>query len=144
MDSSLLEGISLFAGLSGDERAELARLMVVRAYDAHQPLFWVGDEGNEFFVVASGRIAITCPDQSGKAIHLATLSRGDFLGEISLLDGGPRTATARAQGDTQLLVLDRASFHQFLRLSPSSAIHIMTVLGKRHRETVEKLRGIRD
>jgi CRP/FNR family cyclic AMP-dependent transcriptional regulator len=144
MDANLLEGISLFAGLSSEEREELARLMTVREHRAHEALFWIGDAGEEFFVVESGRVSITCPDQSGKDIHLASLGRGDFLGEISLLDGGPRSATARAQTDARLLVLDRAAFHEFIGHCPSAAIHIMTVLGKRHRETVEKLRGIRD
>src|SRR4051812_6105525 len=144
MDQSLLRDISLFAELSGEERTELARVMSVRAYAPHEALFWVGDAGDEFFVVESGRVSISCPDQSGKDIHLATLARGDFLGEISLLDGGPRTATARAISDVRLLVLDRTAFHGFLRRYPTCAIHVMTVLGKRHRDTVEKLRGIRD
>lgn len=144
MDSNLLSGISLFTGLAGEEREELARLMVVREHGPQESLFWVGDAGDEFFVIESGRISITCPDQSGKDIHLASLGRGDFLGEISLLDGGPRTATARAQTQSRLLVLDRQAFHAFLRRCPSAAIQIMTVLGKRHRETVEKLRGIRN
>jgi len=144
MHDNLLDGIPLFAGLSDDERRGLARRLAVRDVAAGETLFWIGDAGEEFFVVRRGQVAITYPDGDGKEVTLAVLGPGDFLGEVSLLDGGPRTATARGQTDASLLGLDRDGFHTFVRDCPSASLHILTVLGRRQRETVDKLRGIRN
>src|SRR6266478_9740297 len=145
MNHTLLEGIPLLAGLGATELAELALVLKRRDFAPHEPLFWIGDAGSDFYIIREGHVCISCPDQSGKEIPLATLATGDFLGEISLLDGGPRTATARAaSAGTTVLVLGREDFQQFIRLCPSAAVHVMTILGRRQRNTVERLRGIRN
>jgi len=144
MQPHLLKSIPLFANLSDREREELARLVVLRQLPAREALFWIGDPGDEFFIVLSGRVEISYPDDAGREVVLAVLKPGDFLGEISLLDGGPRTATARARDDITLLCLQREAFHTFVRSSPAAALQIMTVLGRRQRDTVDRLRGIRN
>lgn len=144
MHQSLLEDIPMFAGLTGDETWDLARRITQRDVPAGTVLFWVGEIGKEFFVIKTGEVAITCPDGDGKEFTLAALGPGDFFGEISLLDGGPRTATARTTADTSLLCLERDAFLKFISETPSAAIHVMNVLGKRQRESVDKLRGIRN
>src|SRR5258708_5349885 len=96
MDHNSLHRIPLLAVLSAPELAQLACVLKRREFAPHEPLFWVGDAGADFYIIHAGSIAISCPDQNGKDIPLAFLGAGDFLGEISLLDGGPRTATARA------------------------------------------------
>src|SRR6185437_12718165 len=140
----LLEGIPLFAALSGDEKGDLARRLRVRELAAGETLFWMGDEGDDFYVISSGSIAIVYADDDGKEVTLAVLGAGDFLGEVSLLDGGRRTATARAQSAASLLCLGREAFAEFLRESPSAALHVIKVLGRRQRESLDKLRGIRN
>ena len=144
MHAKLLDGIPLFAGLSPDERADLARRISVRELPAGEHLFWIGDPGDEFFVVRSGAVLITYPDGDGREVTLAGLRPGDFFGEISLLDGGPRSATARARDDSTLLCLSREAFYAFITQHPSAAIDIIKVLGKRQRESVDKLRGIKN
>lgn len=140
----LLEGIPLFSGLTGDEKWDLARRITVRDIPRGEHVFWIGEKGVDFFVIVSGRVLITYPDGDGKEITLAVLETGDFFGEISLLDGGPRTASARAASDCSLLRLDRDQFFKFIADYPSAAAHIMTALGRRQRETVDKLRGIKN
>ena len=144
MHVQLLDRIPMFAGLSGDEKWNLARLITVRELAAGQHVFWIGDTGDEFFVVASGKIEITYPDENGREMTLAVLGTGAFFGEVALLDGGTRTATARARTDVSLLCLGRDAFHKFVAECPSAAIHVMTAIGRRQRETVDKLRGIRN
>jgi uncharacterized membrane protein len=147
MQTHFFDDIPLFAGLSGDDRWQLARLVTVREVPAREVLFWVGDPGGpdtEFFVIHKGRVEITYPDESGRQITLAVLGPGDFFGEVSLLDGGPRTATARTQDDATLLSLGRQDFLDFLKTCPSAAIHLLEVLGRRERGSVDKLRGIRN
>ena len=144
MQVHFLDGIPLFAGLTTDEKAQLARRIRLRELPAREALFWIGDPGDEFFVIRSGVVLITYPDGDGKEVTLAALRAGDFFGEVSLLDGGPRTATARAQDDASLLCLDREAFESFIRDCPSAALHIIKILGKRQRETVDRLRGIKN
>jgi len=147
MQTGFFDEIPLFAGLSGDDRWQLARLVAVRDVAAREVLFWVGDAGGsdaEFFIIRRGRVQITYPDESGREVTLAVLGRGDFFGEVALLDGGPRTATARVQEDATLLCLNRQAFIGFLRGYPSAAIHLLEVLGRRERTSVDKLRGIRN
>src|SRR5436305_1704783 len=132
MSDTFLGGIPLFAGLGVEERADLAAALASQTFAAHAPLFWVGDEGADFYIVHRGTVTISCPDQGGKEITLATLGAGNFLGEISLLDGGPRTATARAgAGGATVLSLGREAFGQFIRRCPSAAVHMMAELGRR-------------
>jgi uncharacterized membrane protein len=139
-----LSKIPLFAGLSPDERADLGGLLKTRQYQAQAPVFWIGENGTEFYIVQEGAVTVSAPDEHGKEVQLARLGPGHFFGEISLLDGGPRTATIRAAGDTTLLCLTREQFHSFLRNHPSAAIHMLTILGQRQRDTNEKLRGVRN
>jgi CRP/FNR family cyclic AMP-dependent transcriptional regulator len=144
MTTPFLSTAPLFAPLSEIEQAELVGLMQTRTVPAGTVVFWVGDAGDSFMVVAEGHVEVTCPDETGKEVLLATLAAGEFFGELSLLDGGPRTATARARDTVSLLTLDRPPFLEFLRRHPDAAIHMLTVLGRRQRETLASLRGIRN
>lgn len=144
VDIELLRNIPLFAPLSADELAELAGTLRHLRFDAQQPIFWVGDEGSDFLVVQFGRVTLTYPDEQGKEVTLAEVGPGQFFGELSLLDGGPRTATARARIDTGLLALGRADFLRFLRERPTAAGQIVAVLGARQRDMLDKLRGVKN
>jgi CRP-like cAMP-binding protein len=144
MDEHLFDDIPLFAALTSDERRNLTPCFRVREVPAGDAFFWVGEPGDELFVIRSGRVSISVPDHGGREITLAELGPGSMFGEIALLDGGPRTATARARTDAEVLVLERSAFVGFIERHPSAALHVMRVLGERQRQTVEKLRGIRN
>lgn len=144
MTHDVLAPIPLFAKLPVQERAELAGMLQTKQFDAHQPVVWLGEQGDDFYIVHTGKVAVSCPDESGKEVTLGTLGPGQFFGEISLLDGGPRTATVRTLRDSTMLILARDDFLQFLKRHPDAAIYMLTILGQRQRETNEKLRGIRN
>jgi len=144
MDQDLLAHIPLFAKLSAEQLAALTTLLKEQRVAAQQPVFWIGEEGSDFYLIQVGNAGVCYPDDAGHEITLAVLDPGDFFGEISLLDGGPRTATVRAQSDMILLTLTRHDFLKFLQEFPSAAIHILTVLGSRHRDMLEKLRGVKN
>lgn len=143
-ESDPLAHIPLFANMTNEERGGLAQLLQPKRFGPGEAIVWVGEAGREFFVIEQGKVAITLPDDQGRELVLASLGPGQFFGEISLLDGGPRTATARAETDCTLMELGRDEFLQFVRKHPSAAIHLMTVLGQRQRDTNEKLRGIKN
>ncbi len=144
MGDEVLSRIPLFAGLSADQRADLGGLLKTRQFQPQSPVFWIGENGTEFYIVQDGAVTVSAPDEAGKEVALARLGPGQFFGEISLLDGGPRTATVRAIEDTTLLCLTREQFHAFLLQHPAAAIHMLSILGQRQRDTNEKLRGVRN
>jgi CRP/FNR family cyclic AMP-dependent transcriptional regulator len=140
----LLRGIPLFTKMSDAELAALSKLLVAKSFDANQPIFWMGDTGTDFYIIRSGKIALSYVDEDGKEQHLAKLAPGQFFGELSLFDGGRRTATARAAEPAELLSLGRAEFEKFLTTYARAAFHILVVLGQRQREMLDKLRGIKN
>lgn len=144
MAQDILGTIPLFARLPPPERAELEALLQTRPWPANRPIVWIGEQGDDFYILKHGKAVVSCPDESGKEIILTTLGAGQFFGEISLLDGGPRTATVRTAVDSELLVLPRKDFLDFLLRHPDAAIFMLGILGRRQRETIERIRGIRN
>ncbi|HEY2584897.1 MAG TPA: cyclic nucleotide-binding domain-containing protein [Tepidisphaeraceae bacterium] len=144
MSTDILSTVPLFAKLPLEERAELEALLKTQEYPANRPVVWLGEKGEDFYIVKHGKVVVSCPDESGKEVILNHLGPGQFFGEISLLDGGPRTATVRTAIDSAMLILSRDDFLEFLRKHPDAAIYMLGILGQRQRETNEKLRGIRN
>jgi CRP-like cAMP-binding protein len=101
-------------------------------------VFHEGDTSTEMFVIRFGRIEIV-KFVGGHPIRLALLERGNFFGEMSLLEGLPRSATARAIGDTQLLVLRPGSLLLQIRRDPTFAFELLQQLSGRIRDLNEKL-----
>lgn len=137
-----LAHIPLFARLDGAEQRALLAVMKQQIARLNDTIFWVGDDGDTLFVVETGRVSITAPDERGDHIVLDTLGPGAVFGEISLLDGGPRTATVRALSDVSLLALRRDDFHGFLRQWPDVAIDILQIMGSRQRVSTAAIRGL--
>lgn len=129
--SVLLGGVPLFRSL---DKAHLQRLMElgteVHAIDG-EVLVRQGETGNEFFVVIRGDVVV---EREGR--RLARLSAGEFLGEIALIDGRPRTATAVADGEADLFVLDHRHFDTLLDEFPGVGRQIARTLVERIRRTV--------
>ncbi len=140
----VLAKIPLLAGLKPEDRTTLAGLMQTVRFETQKPIIWIGEQGTDFYVVQHGAVAVVAPDETGKEVTLAQLGPGAFFGELSLLDGGPRTASVRSIADTTLLCLGRGPFLRFLHDHPAAAIHMLQVLGQRQREMVEKVPGIRN
>jgi putative iron-dependent peroxidase len=128
---SLLGSVPLFGGLDASQLRRLADLAgEVQAADG-DVLMRQGESGDEFFVVATGHVVV---DREGQ--RLARLGPGDFLGEIALIDGRPRTATAIADGDAQLFVLDHRQFDTLIDDFPGLGRQIARALVDRIRRTV--------
>src|SRR5437773_7820218 len=117
--SDALAGVPLFAGLDGDGLANLVKGMRIRRFRRGETVFHLGDPGDALFVVMSGSIKITLPADTGDEAILATLRPGDFFGELALLDGEPRSATATAVEPTETMSLPRDLFRELLDRHPS-------------------------
>jgi CRP/FNR family cyclic AMP-dependent transcriptional regulator len=97
-----------------------------------------GDLSREMFVIQRGSVEVTKLTDAGE-VALATLGRGNFFGEMSLLDSQPRSATVRAKGDTRLLVIEPGSLLIKIRRDPTFAFEMLQHLSARVRELDERL-----
>ena len=129
----LLKRVPLFAGLEPDELEEIARIAEEKDAPAGEQLTHEGRHEGYFFVIASGTVRV---ERDGRTIN--TLRDGDFLGEIALLDGGPRTATATTESPSELIVMTHQRFAQLLDTSPAIRAAVMEEVGRRLRRLDEE------
>jgi CRP/FNR family cyclic AMP-dependent transcriptional regulator len=124
----LLGAVPLFAGISEAGLEELGGIADEIEVRPGTVLTREGYREGTFFVIVSGTVRI---ERDGRSIN--TLGPGEFLGEIALLDGGPRTATATAETDCRLLSMTYQMFHELLDASPSIRTAILETVGQRLR-----------
>ncbi len=110
-----LQEIDLIQGLPAETIQRLAAAVRELSVIAGSSVFTHGEPGDELFFVRKGHVHIRLPLEGGKHHHLATIGRGDFLGEMAFLDRGNRSADAVAASDTALFVLSRATFEQLAK-----------------------------
>ncbi len=137
---SMLAEIPVFSLLDHDERTTLAELIKEESFGAGATIYGKGDYGDNLYIVRSGRVRIFVEDDLGEKIILGEALPGDVLGEISMLDGGPRTATAVTTEPSELLRLDRDCLQELFSTHPHAALDLLTVVGRRLRATDELLR----
>jgi CRP/FNR family transcriptional regulator, cyclic AMP receptor protein len=109
----------LFAGLDDAGLAGLAAEMRARRFRRGEVLFHQGDPGDALFVVTRGAVKISLPNEEGDEAIIATVRDGEFFGELALLDGAPRSATATALEPTETLVLPRSRFRDLIASEPA-------------------------
>lgn len=139
-DAALLAEVPFFELLNDDERATLAAQVDVVTFPANHLLFSLGDPGDSLYVIRSGEVEVFVKDNSGARIVLETAKVGDFFGEMSLLDGGPRTASVLVTQELEALRVDRGDLDRLLNAHPRAAVNLLAAMGRRLRQTGELLR----
>ena len=142
MTTDTLRSVPLFESIDDKSARELCELLKTLDCHATQTLFSAGDAGDAMYLIESGRVRISMKSASGDELILAELGRGDFFGEMALIDGKERSANATAMEDSRLLVLSREHFLAFLSSSPAVAVEMLTALTRRLRRTDELLRHL--
>lgn len=138
MSHDLLARIPIFESLSATDRALVERLWKPRALEAGQLLFHRSDPGDSMFLVEQGAVEVVIPAQIGDGeVVVSKIGPGDFVGELALLSGMPRAATARVSEPTKVLEMSRGDFIGFLQQRPSVAISMLSQMGQRLRATNE-------
>lgn len=131
----LLAQVPLFAQLTAEELEGLATLLRRHRYGAGEVVFHEGDAGTALYVIEEGEVKIVLGSPEGKEVVLGLFGRGDFFGDLALLDGEPRSADAVAKEDSQILILRREDFLRFLADKPRVAAGLLAVLSRRLRRT---------
>jgi uncharacterized membrane protein len=137
---SILAEIPMFSLLDDDERAALAELMKEERFAADKCIYNLGDPADSLYIVVRGRVQVSVKDDLGEEIVLGESESGEVFGEISLLDGGPRNATAVTVEPCEVLRLDRECLQKLISSHPHAALDLLTVVGRRLRANDELLR----
>jgi CRP/FNR family transcriptional regulator, cyclic AMP receptor protein len=139
-DAALLAEIPFFNFLDDSERQSLAAQLEEVQLPEGQVLFNYGEPGDCLYVIRKGKAEVFFKDDTGTRIVLEVAGGGDVVGELSLLDGGPRTASVVVTEALDALRLDRGDLDQFLRRHPAAAIDLLSAMGRRLRVSAERLR----
>ena len=133
--TELLGSCRLFSGLSGEQLAAIAEIATEVQFPAQRTIVRQGEIGTGFFVVVNGRVRVV---RGGEAV--AHLGPGEFFGELSVLDGGPRIAMVVAEEPTTCLALASWEFERILLEQPTLALAILRELARRLRSVSEEHR----
>jgi CRP/FNR family transcriptional regulator, cyclic AMP receptor protein len=134
---SLLAGTPLFAGVDRALLRRIAERAVVRRYRRGQIIFHEGDPGGSLVVVASGLVKLFSTSEAGAEMIIGVAEPGRAFGEITVIDGGRRTASAEVMAPTVALILTRDTLFETARTQPALAEVMMVHLAERLRATHE-------
>lgn len=135
MQRELLQRVPFLAALSGEDLRWLAGRVQRRKYSRGDIIFVKDDPGESMFIVEDGSVRIYVPGTQGADLTLAVMQPGEFFGDLSLLDGRPRSASAQAARNTTLLTLERGDLTDLVQSRPQAALAILTEIAGRLRET---------
>lgn len=134
-DVALLRQVPLFAAVGPETLEMLAPHVRRRTFRASETLFFAGDPGHTLYILVSGSVKICRYTPDGDRVVIALLGPGKWFGEMSLLDGKPRSADAIVAEPAELLMLDRESFQTILRSNHGIALDMLAVMADRLRRT---------
>ena len=137
-----LRKVPLFSDLEENDILQLAEMVREQHYRKNATIFHINDPGNALFILKSGLVKITIEDQHGREIILRILYPTDFFGEMSLLDGMPRSATVITQEPTDALILYREHFLRLVDRSPKILLNVTATLSRRLRRMNELIRSL--
>ncbi len=130
----ILEKIPLFSEMDKSDLQKIKEVLKEKRYSRDESIFFETDTGDIFYVVYEGRVKIYNVSRQGQVKILDFLGKGDFFGEMALIDEIPRSANALAVEDTLLLTISHAEFQQFLRKHPDILFKMTKTLCRRLRK----------
>ena len=136
----LLKGVELFSELNEEQLGMIANLVVVKNFNRDETVVLEGDDSVQaLYLIATGSVQVYMTGVDGRETILSFLERGDFFGEMSLIDGEPRSASVRTVSDAKLLVIPRDSFLSLIRKSPEISMGLLSELCKRLRKANKQI-----
>jgi len=126
----ILKNLSLFSSLNYGAIKELTFLFSERIFQAGETIFEENDTGNSLLVIISGEVRITQRANVSGEETLTVLKKGDFFGEMALLEDLPRSATAIAHSDACIMEISQERFLRFIEKDPASGVKILITLAK--------------
>jgi len=139
---AVLRGVPLFECLEHDQLAGLANVTSLQKFARNALVILAEDQGDSFFIIRSGRVKVSVTGPDGREIILSQLGSGEFFGELSLLDGHPRSADVTTLERTELLMIRRRDFARVIEEHPVIPTHLMVTLASRLRKSDRQVAGL--
>src|SRR5215475_2683288 len=137
-----LKKVPLFSELDDEELQQIATVVREQHYKKHTTIVHVEDPGNALYILKSGLVKVTIEDRDGYEMILRLLYPTDFFGDMSLLDGEPRSATITTQEPSEVLIVSRDHFLHIIEKTPKILLKMAAVLSKRLRKTNELIHSL--
>ena len=137
-----LKKVPLFSELDEGELQQLAGVVREQHYKKHTTIVHVDDPGNALYILKSGLVKVTIEDQHGYEMILRILYPTDFFGDMSLLDGMPRSATVTTQEFSDVLTVSRDHFLNIIEKSPKILLKMTAVVSQRLRKANELIHSL--
>jgi CRP-like cAMP-binding protein len=138
----LIRRVPLFSLLTASQAESVANAVIKRRFKRNELIVEQGAKSNALFILLTGRARVLTADSRGREVILATMNPGDYLGEMSLIDNEPHSATVRTEVQTDVLMLARAEFARCLPENSSMAYAVMKVLVQRLRHADRKIESL--
>jgi len=138
----LLRRVPLFSLLTVTQAEVISGAVIKRRFKRGEVLVEQGQKSDALFILLTGRARVMSSDSRGREVILATLSQGDYLGEMSIIDNEPHSATVRAEVQTDVLLLGRTEFARCLSENTSMSLVVMRGLVKRLRQADRKIESL--
>ncbi len=138
----LLRRVPLFSLLTVAQAEVISGAVIKRRFKRGEALVEQGQKSNALFILLTGRARVMTSDSRGREVILATLAQGDYLGEMSIIDNEPNSATVRAEVQTDVLMLGRTEFARCLTENASMSLVVMRGLVKRLRHADRKIESL--
>ena len=138
----LLRRVPLFSLLTVAQAEVISGAVIKRRFKRGEALVEQGQKSNALFILLTGSARVMTSDSRGREVILATLAQGDYLGEMSIIDNEPHSATVRAEVQTDVLMLGRAEFARCLTENASMSLVVMRGLVKRLRHADRKIESL--
>ena len=141
--TDLLKGVDLFSALDDHQLDTVAQMIIEKSFRKSDIILMEDDESNQsLFIIAKGEVKVVLTAEDGREAILASLKEGDFFGEMSLLDGEPRSATVRAVEDSRLLIIRREDFLAAMKKQPDLALTLLGEMSRRLRKSNRQISSL--
>lgn len=138
----LIRRVPLFSMLTEAQAASVSQAVVKRRFKRGEAIVEQGKKSNALFIILTGRARVVSADGRGREVILASMTPGDYIGEMSLIDNEPHSATVRAEVQTDVLMLGRLEFARCLPENTSMAYAVMKGLVQRLRHADRKIESL--
>ena len=143
LKNELLKGVDLFSALDDAQLEVVAKMVIEKTYRKGEVILMEDDDSNQsLFIISKGEVKVVLTAEDGREAILATLKEGEFFGEMSLLDGEPRSATVRAVEVSHLLTIRHEEFLATIRKHPDLALTLLGEMSRRLRRSNRQISSL--
>jgi CRP/FNR family cyclic AMP-dependent transcriptional regulator len=143
LKTELLKGVDLFSALDDAQLETISQMVIDKNYRKGDIILMEDDDSNQsLFIIAKGEVKVVLTAEDGREAILASLKEGDFFGEMSLLDGEPRSATVRAVEESRLLTIRREDFLLAMKKQPDLALTLLAEMSRRLRKSNRQISSL--